>query len=186
MPTPRILALAGSLRARSLNAALLRAAARVAPATLQVEVYGGLGTLPLFNPDLEGIEPEPVRALQQAVERATALVIASPEYAHGVSGVLKNALDWLVAFPPFYGKAVAVLNASPRASHADAALRETLRTMSARIVEPASITVPLLGAGLDEDAIVASPPLAAALRGALETLAAAAGTAPPTPAFAAD
>jgi NAD(P)H-dependent FMN reductase len=180
----RILALAGSLRARSLNAALLRAAARVAPASVRVEVFDGLGALPLFNPDLEGAEPAPVRALQAAVEGAAALVIASPEYAHGVSGVIKNALDWLVAFPPFYGKPVAVLNASPRASHADAALRETLRTMSARIIEPASITVPLLGAGLDEAGIVASPPLAAALRGALESLAAAAdGAPPPPPAF---
>ncbi|MBS0396633.1 MAG: NAD(P)H-dependent oxidoreductase, partial [Proteobacteria bacterium] len=148
-PAAGILAIPGSLRRRSLNAALLRAAARLAPPGTALTVYAEAGDLPLFNPDLEGREPAAVRGLWRAVERADALVIASPEYAHGVSGVIKNLLDWLVGFPPFCGKPVAVLNASARARHADAALRETLRTMSAVIVEEASVTVPLLGAGLE-------------------------------------
>jgi len=70
---------------------------------------------------------------------------------------MKNALDWLVGFEPFYGKPVAVPNASPRAQHAHAALCETLRTMSARLVDGACIALPLLGAGLDEQGMVDSP-----------------------------
>jgi NAD(P)H-dependent FMN reductase len=97
----------------------------------------------------------------------SALLIASPEYAHGVSGAIKNALDWLVGFEPSVGKPVVVLNASPRAHHADDALRETLRTMSAVIVESASVSIPLLGVHLDESTMLTTPPVAAAIRESL-------------------
>jgi len=87
-----------------------------------------------------------VAAFLHSVASADALLIASPEYAHGVTGTIKNALDWLVGFEPFASKAVAVLNASPHAHHADSALRETLKTMAPVIVELASVSIPLLGA----------------------------------------
>jgi NAD(P)H-dependent FMN reductase len=156
----KLLALCGSLRAASLNAALLRAFVRVAPAGVGVAMSPSLGALPLFNPDLEAALPPAVRALHAAVAEADGLVIASPEYAHGVSGTMKNALDWLVSFEPFIHKPVAVINASPRAHHADDALRETLRTMSAGLVGASSFALPLLGAGLDEEAIAGSPAVA--------------------------
>ena len=160
MPAYTILAIPGSLRAASLNCAVLRALARISPPGVHVQLYGAAGVLPLFNPDLEGREPVAVLDLWNAVTMADALVIASPEYAHGVTGVIKNVLDWLVGLPAFYGKAVAVINTSPRAHHADDALRETLRTMSAVIVDEASLTIPLLGAGLrDDDELLASSEL---------------------------
>ena len=164
MDTPlNILALCGSLRTASINAALLRATARLAPPAAQVSVSDLPGRVPLFDPDLEADPPPAVRALHAAVAGADALLIASPEYAHGVSGTIKNVLDWLVSFEPFIHKPVAVINASPRAHHADDALRETLRTMSAGLVGERSFALPLLGAGLDEDAMVAAPALAAVL-----------------------
>src|SRR5579862_7006350 len=135
----RVLALSGSLRRASINSALLRAAARLAPASIAVTVFTELGALPLFNPDLEATPPPPVQALRRCIATADALVIASPEYAHGISSPIKNALDWLVSFEPFVGKPVAVLNASPRAQYAYAALLETLRTMSALLVPQACI-----------------------------------------------
>ena len=179
----KLLALCGSLRQASLNAALLRAARRLAPSGMHVVIFDDLGELPLFNPDLEARLPAPVRALQAAVASSDALLIASPEYAHGVTGTIKNALDWLVGFEPFVGKTVAVLNASPRAHHADDALRETLKTMSATIVEPASLSIPLLGARLDEDGMVADPGVAAAIGRSLAALRAAVvgGAAEPGP-----
>ena len=166
-----ILALCGSLRAASINAALLRATRRLAPSGVHVRIFDGLGTLPLFNPDLEADLPPGPRALHAAVDAADALVIASPEYAHGVTGTIKNALDWLVGVPPFAGKRVAVFNASPRAHHAQDALRETLRTMSAGIVEGACLQLPLLGAKLDEDGMVASAEVSSVVRAALRALA---------------
>jgi NAD(P)H-dependent FMN reductase len=165
-----ILGLCGSLRQASVNMALLRAAARLAPPGVDLRIFGGLGELPLFNPDLEAQLPPPVAALHKAVAGADALLIASPEYAHGLTGTIKNALDWLVAFEPFVGKPVAVLNASPRAHHADAALRETLRTMSARMIDDASVSLRLLGSGLSESGIVEMPAMAGIIARALTAL----------------
>jgi chromate reductase, NAD(P)H dehydrogenase (quinone) len=168
-----ILALSGSLRARSINTALLSATARLAVPLDIVTLYCGLGDLPLFNPDMESLAPRVVEDFRAQVAMADALLIASPEYAHGVSGAIKNALDWLVSFPGFTYKPVAVFNTSPRASHADAALRETLRTMCATLVPESSVEIALLGAGLDEEGMLASPAVTAGVRLALEELRAA-------------
>ncbi len=165
-----VLAISGSLRAASLNSALLRATVRLAPADVAVTIFAGVGKLPLYNPDLESAVPLAVSALRRAIADADAILIASPEYAHGVSGSMKNLLDWLVSFEPFVHKPVAVMNASPRAHHADDALRETLLTMSAILVEDACISLPLLGSCSGEHDIVASPGLSQALRRALSAL----------------
>jgi NAD(P)H-dependent FMN reductase len=154
-----ILAIAGSLRAASINAAFCRAASRLAPADAPIAVYDRLGELPLFNPDREGDAPEPARHWRRSVGAADALLIASPEYAHGVSGVMKNALDWLVGEQSFVGKPVAVVNTSPRAHHAHDALLEILRTMSAEVVEGASSSVALLGVCTSEAEMLASEPV---------------------------
>jgi chromate reductase len=166
----QLLALSGSLRANSINTALLRAAAKLAAPGTTVTVSELPGALPLFNPDQEASPPPVVTAFRQEVAAADALIIASPEYAHGITGTMKNALDWLVSFEPFSGKRIAVLNASPRAHHADDALREILQTMDADIVQAASISVPLVGAGLDETAMLATPEIAAAILRALDAI----------------
>jgi|SRR5215831_1577499 len=166
----RILALCGSLRRASMNAALLRASARLAPAGMRIELFDGLAALPLFNPDLEAEMPTAASRLQAAVREHDALLIASPEYAHGVTAVIKNALDWLVGDVDFPGKPVAIFNASPRSLHAAASLREILTTMSATLVADACLDLPLRGRGMNEQDIVDSPH-AAAIRAALVKLA---------------
>lgn len=148
-----ILALSGSLRAASENTRLLRALACLAPAGVRVAVYPGLGELPLFNPDIEFPSPPAVAALRDAIIAADVVVIASPEYAHGVSGVIKNALDWMVGNESFVGKPVALLNAAPRATHAFRALRETITMMSAKVVDAACITLAQPITGMNEDEI---------------------------------
>ena len=167
----KILGLSGSLRRASLNSALLRAAQKLAEPPCVIHVYDSLGTLPLFNPDLEASPPHAVQHLRQAVDAAHALMIASPEYAHGVSGPMKNALDWLVSHEGFVAKPIALLNASARAHHAYEALAETLRTMSANLISEASLTVPLLGSGLDEHTMIGNPEVGAIIRAAVENLA---------------
>jgi chromate reductase len=166
----KVLAISGSLRVDSINSALLRAAERLAPPNMEVRLFRSAGELPLFNPDLEPKMPPQVSAFHAAVAASGALLIASPEYAHGVTGTIKNALDWLVSFEPFVHKPVAVLNTSPRAHHADEALRETLRTMSAVIVEEASISIPLLGAHLTEDGMVGNAMISRAIQSSLLAL----------------
>ncbi len=167
--TFRLLGLSGSLRATSTNTALLRAAATAAPADIELTVFEGLSALPIFNPDLEEAPlPPTVTELRHAVRAADGLVIACPEYAHGIPGGLKNALDWLVSGSEIPGKPVALMHASPRSAVSRAALEEVLRTMSTVIVPEASVTVPLLG--LTPDAVAAAlaePGSRDALNGAL-------------------
>ncbi|MDT9000763.1 NADPH-dependent FMN reductase [Paucibacter sp. APW11] len=165
-----LLALCGSLRAASLNAALLRAAQDLTLPEQTLRLFDGMAALPLFNPDLEAAPPAAVQQLRSAVAAADVLLIASPEYAHGVTAVIKNALDWLVSFEGFVNKPVLVLNASPRASHADAALRETLRTMNARLLDEASLVLPVLGSGLGESELAAHPAIGQPLRQRLAQL----------------
>jgi len=166
-----IFAISGSLRSASSNTAALRALASLAPPDVTIELYTGLGALPHFNTDLDGdTPPAAVRALREAVGRADALIISSPEYARGIAGSLKNALDWLVGSDTFPGKPVAILNTSPRAHHADAHLRLTLTTMAAVLVPEADVTLPLIGTAMAADAIVADAQMSLALRNMLYAL----------------
>ena len=170
MSTLNFLAISGSLRAESLNSALLRATARLAPESISVRVFQDLGDLPLFNPDIESTNPEPVAKLRSQIIAADALIIASPEYAHGITGALKNALDWMVGSEAFVNKPIALFNAAPRAIHAYASLREVVTMMSARVVNESSIIVPVSGSKLDEDGIYADPDISVSIRAALRTL----------------
>ncbi|NRR32782.1 NAD(P)H-dependent oxidoreductase [Oxalobacteraceae bacterium] len=176
----KILAISGSLRAASINSMLLRVLVSVAPPGVEVAIYTGLGQLPLFNPDID-MPPPVVAALQDSLTTADAVVIASPEYAHGVTGAIKNGLDWMVGNDSFIDKPVAIFNASPRATHADAALREIMTVMSAKLVEAACVSLPLVGARLTEQEMRADPHISRILFSVLLSLRdeiAAAGTLP--------
>ncbi|WP_310571582.1 NADPH-dependent FMN reductase [Gemmatimonas sp.] len=169
----RILAISGSLRARSSNTELLRAAALVSPTEFAVELYAELGALPHFNPDLDqegAVAPDSVARLRAQVGAADAVLISSPEYAHGVPGSLKNALDWLVSAPEMYHKPMGVLTASGASAHGPAALEEILRTMSTQVMPAASRVVALNGRRLDATQILEDTALAEVLRDVLEAL----------------
>jgi len=167
----RIVAISGSLRRASSNSALIAAAVRCTPPDVDVAVYDDLANIPPFNQDLDtDTPPDPVRRLRAALDACDALVISSPEYAHGVPGVLKNALDWVVASGELIDKPVALINASTRATHAWHALVEILTTMSARVIPEASITIPFDGSDMDEHGIF-PPRTSHSLRAALDALA---------------
>jgi len=175
----RVLGISGSLRAASSNSALVRAAARLVPAGVEVLIYSELGDLPPFNPDLDtDAVPEAVATFRAALQSSDAVLISSPEYAHGVSGVLKNALDWLVGSGELIDTPVAVINTSPRATHAHASLCETLSTMSGRVIAEASVAIPLTAAAVDAEGNVTDPQLSASLRSAVAALV---GAIPPGP-----
>ncbi len=114
--TIRILGISGSLRRRSFNRGLLRAAQEVAPGGVEFDIFD-LSDVPLYNDDLNAAgPPEPVATLQTAVREAEALLIATPEYNTSMSGVLKNAIDW--ASRPYQNhclrdKPIALMGASP-------------------------------------------------------------------------
>src|SRR5262249_3208682 len=134
-------------------------------------IYEHVGQLPPFNPDLDTDRPPtPVSAFRAALQSADAVLLSSPEYAHGVPGVLKNALDWIVGSGELVDKPIALVNASTRATHAWASLRETLTVMSARVVDDASLTIPLDGRKLHARGIAADNELALLVRHAIRAL----------------
>lgn len=140
----RVLAISGSLRAASSTSAVVRLAAEVSDA--EVVTWEGLGDLPHFSPDLDTDDPPQfVRELRDALAAVDALLICTPEYAHGMPGSLKNMLDWLVSWTGFVGTRVAALSASPSSDgghHAHQWLVQTLTVMSADIA--ATLIIPFV------------------------------------------
>ena len=138
----RLLTISGSLREGSYNTALARAAADVAPEGVEVELFDGLGELPLFDADLEGDENPAVRHLRESIDDADAVFFVTPEYNGSIPGVLKNAVDW--ASRPrgeaaLLNKTVAVAGASTGqygAVWAQQDLRRVLGIAGARVVCP--------------------------------------------------
>lgn len=112
----RILGIAGSLRRKSYNLALLRAATELAPPGMSIEIYERLGEIPPYNEDVREVgRPEPVVRITEAVRAADGILIATPEYNYSMPGVLKNAIDWVSRPPqesPLRNKPAAIMSAS--------------------------------------------------------------------------
>jgi len=139
----RILAMSGSLRAASVNSAVVRAAERLAPDGVTVDVYDGLAELPHFNPDQEGSAA--VADLRARARAADGVLLCVPEYAFGIPGSFKNALDWTVRSGELAAKPIAVIRASHpgRGAKGDAALRLVLSALSAEVVDDPALNVPV-------------------------------------------
>ena len=111
----KVLGISGSLRAASYNTMSLKAAQKLAPAGMTIEI-ASIADIPLYNDDVRAQgDPEPVSRLKAAIRAADAVLIVTPEYNFSIPGVLKNALDWMSRppEPPFGGKCVAIMGASP-------------------------------------------------------------------------
>jgi NAD(P)H-dependent FMN reductase len=165
----QLLAISGSLRESSSNTNLLKAVSLIAADSIKVSLFKELGNLPHFNPDLQENEPPIVLSFRDEVSRADGLIICSPEYAHGVPGVMKNALDWLVGSQDFMNKPVMLLSTSSRSIYARASLIETLSVMTARISFESSITVELWGKNSDVSAIMENTSVTDAIKKALDS-----------------
>lgn len=133
----KILAFAGSLRKGSFNKSLLRAAAELAPESMDITIFD-LEGIPLFNADVEAEgDPGKVPQFKDAILKADGLLIASPEYNHGITGVTKNAIDWASRppkDPPIRGKPVGIIGASPGitgTARSQDQLRQSLKSVNA-------------------------------------------------------
>jgi len=151
-----VVGFAGSLRRHSFNRGLVRAAAESATSGIRVEVFD-LTDIPLYNQDVEDAgEPASVVALKRAIARADALLVATPEYNHGVPGVLKNALDWASrprATSPLRDKPVAVTGASPgngSTARAQAQLREAFVFTGACVMPQPELLIGAAASHFDE------------------------------------
>lgn len=148
---PNLLGIAGSLRRGSYSAAVLRGLQESAKDRAHIDIFP-LDTIPLYNADLDGDQkPEPVVAMKNAIRDCAGLVLVSPEYNYGVSGVLKNALDW--ASRPGYqsvlkDKPVLIITNSPGllgGVRAQAQLRQTLAATLSRVVAAPEVVVAQVG-----------------------------------------
>jgi chromate reductase, NAD(P)H dehydrogenase (quinone) len=169
----KVLAISGSLRAESSNGAILRAAAALVPEGVELVTFEGVGGLPHFNPDLDHEEPpETVSDFRRLLGGAGGVVISSPEYAHGIPGSLKNALDWVVSSGELVGKPILLIGASAGGGeHVQAALAETLGVMSAHVLAAASLCARDARRRLDDRGHISDPELAQAVKASLEVLA---------------
>lgn len=180
IPPLRLLLLSGSLRQGSSNTTVLFRAAGVARDLFQATSYDALQLLPPFNPDVEMLGedapefPEPARRWRALVAESDALLVSTPEYAHGLPGSFKNALDWLVGGSGFPGLPCGLINVSPRSVFAPAQFLEVARTMSGIIVDGACVELDRheLPLGTTDDDL--HPGAARILRQAMEALHAAA------------
>ncbi|WP_127531757.1 NADPH-dependent FMN reductase [Paenibacillus kobensis] len=171
-----LLAISGSLRGASSNSKLLHAIGALLPDNVSCEIYAGIGELPHFNPDLDNDDPpDSVRAFRQTVKTADGVLLCTPEYANGVPGVLKNALDWLVSSGEFVYKPTAVVTASPNprgGNHANESLVLTLTMMTADIVEGGAVTLPfVVSAKFGENGEITDPDMISRLSPLLQSLA---------------
>jgi chromate reductase len=165
----RIVGLAGSLRRASFNRGLIRAAAESAPAGTTIDVFD-LADIPLFNQDVEDAgEPASVAAFKQAIAIADAVLVATPEYNHGVPGVLKNAIDWASrprATSPLGDKPIAIMGASPgrgSTARAQAQLRDMFVFTGACEMPLPELLVGAAGTHFSDDGDVTDPELRASI-----------------------
>jgi chromate reductase len=140
-----ILGISGSLRAKSYNTMLLRAAMGLAPRDMVIRPASI--DLPLYNEDIRELGyPPPVSLLRAQIADADAVLIATPEYNYSVPGVLKNAIDWVSRPPdqPFSGKPVAIMGASPGrfgTVRAQNHLRQSLVALNANVLAKPAVMV---------------------------------------------
>ena len=156
-----ILAISGSLRKSSYNSALLRSAKKLAADSMNISIYECLGKLPPFDPEAtDDCLPPPVIDFRSRLAAADGVIICTPEYAYGVSGVLKNALDWVVASGELVLKPVVAMSVSTSelgGMRAHSSLVITLSAMNAKVVIEGSMNVPFAKTKFSNEHLLVDP-----------------------------
>jgi chromate reductase len=178
-PSLHFILIGGSLRARSVNGAVLATVADMVPAGAQATIYQRLADLPHFNPDRDCAPlPEPVADLRHQLASADAVLVSTPEYAGSMPGSFKNLLDWTVGGGGLYGLPVGWINPSAHGGAHDTyhALRIVLGRAGAEIVEPACVDVPVPRDAIGTKGLIEAIEIRDRLRLSLDALLAAART----------
>src|SRR6185312_10533806 len=174
----RILLISGSLRGESTNTAALRTASSVAPPSVEMTLYDGMGLLPHFNPDddrEDATVDAAVAALRSALAHADGVLVCTPEYAGALPGAFKNLLEWTVGDASTYRKPIAWINVSGAAAPtggADAhdSLRKVLSYVHADIVEAACTRLPLTRDAVGPEGTITDPTARATIADAVRAL----------------
>jgi chromate reductase, NAD(P)H dehydrogenase (quinone) len=138
----KIAAICGSTRASSTNLSLIKAIAELTKDRFTITIFEDIAELPHFNPDAKNENvSQKVIAFRQLISTAHAVIICTPEYAHGVPGTLKNAIDWTVSTNEFSQKPVALITASTDGTYAHKAMLETLRVIEAKNIDKHNLLI---------------------------------------------
>ena len=170
----KILGISGSLKSTSSNTSILLASKKLMKENMELEIYEHLVNLPPFNPDNDGhMPPAFVKQFRDALKEADGVLISTPEYAHGIPGSLKNAIDWTVSSGEFVDKPVAVITGSASFTGGDkalASLMQTLEAVSANIPNDGTLTIPSINSKVDSEGNLADVETAEQIRLVLEAL----------------
>jgi chromate reductase len=147
----KILAIPGSLRVGS-NHAILRFIGGLAPAGFEYNIYNGSASIPHFDPGLDNdAPPATVAEFRKLLAEADGIVICTPEYAYGVPGTLKNALDWTVSIGSLSEKPVALITASTGGENAHAAMLLILSALNANLVKDGALLISFIRSKMDAE-----------------------------------
>ncbi len=143
MDKKNVLAISGSTRQNSINHSLIKAITELSASNLNVIVFDGIANLPQFNPDndVDKVAKE-VADFRQQLDDADGVIICTPEYAHGVPGSLKNAIDWTISSSQFPHKPTKLITASTGGHDGHKALMETLRAIEAKNIDNLQMVIP--------------------------------------------
>ncbi len=166
-----IFAISGSLRLGSSNHAILEALGKMMPTNINYSIYNGLSEIPAFNPGLDNESPPAsVAALRKLLAGADGIIICTPEYAYGVPGALKNALDWMVSSASFSGKPTALITASTGGETAHETMIKILGAIDADLIEEATLLISFVRTKIDGDGSIIDSETAEKLRKVFDAL----------------
>mgnify|MGYP005824986783 CR=1 FL=1 len=167
-----IIAISGSLKSTSASTNILREMAKIAPENVILNIVEGLDQLPHFNPEITEDIPT-VTYFRNQFKSADGIIFSTPEYAFGIPGVLKNALDWLVSSVELNDKPVAAISVSPMQTGGDKALASLLLTLSAlgtNTPQKATLAIGTIKSKMNEIGVVTNPSTLQELNGVLVSL----------------
>jgi len=171
MTRKNIFAISGSLRAGSSNHTILEYLGKIMPQGITYTIYDGLSTIPAFDPSLDnGDPPAPVAHLRKNISKADAVIICTPEYAYGVPGALKNALDWTVSSGSFSGKPVALITASTGGENAHEAMIKILGALDAELSAQTTLLISFIRAKINANRDIIDTALVEDLHNLLKSL----------------
>ncbi|HET6991305.1 MAG TPA: NADPH-dependent FMN reductase [Bacteroidia bacterium] len=154
----KILSISGSTRKSSTNLILIKAIIDLSLKNLSFSIFEGLTDIPHFNPDLDTDRaPEAVAAFRKQLKEADGILICTPEYAMGVPGTLKNAIDWTVSSCEFSHKPVALITASSLGEKSHASLLETLKIIESDIPDDSQLLISSVKTKVSKEGKITDP-----------------------------
>lgn len=163
--TKTIFAISGSLRSGSSNHNILSFLSKLAPAGINFVIYDELVTVPPFDPGNDNdTPPEPVTKFRDLIAEADGIIICTPEYAFGIPGQLKNALDWTVSSGSFSGKSTALITASTGGKNAHEALLKVLGAIDASLSDDTTLLISYIRSKMDANGNISNVELEKSLR----------------------